>query len=422
MAPAAPATPAKASASIAAAEHAVWMCGFRPFFLATTLGAPLLIGVWLLFLAFGLPLPTVAGGATVWHAHELIFGFSLAAVAGFALTAIPEFTHTSSFGRGPVRQLALAWLLGRVFFWSSGLLGTTTLALAALAHLVFLGLLGRLLAPRLWRDPERRHLSFLWALGALTVCVAGFYADALIGHNPARWLHASLGVLMMLIVVAMSRISMRIVNGAIDELGGEDAARSDYRARPPRRNLVIACIGLYTAIELVFPGSRLSGWLALAAAAAVCNLLSDWHIGRALWRRWPLMLYGVYVLMAAGYAVIGTTLIAPEMVSVTSSSGRHLLAIGALGLSIYVVMNIAGRMHCGHPLDEHPWVPFGACLIVVAALTRAGSSLSGSGQSLLAISGVLWIIAFSIVAWRLAPLWLRSRQDGGRGCEGLSSP
>ena len=400
-----------------AAAHPLWMCGFRSFFLAAVLAAPLLIGCWVAFLALGLPLPAVPGGASVWHAHELLFGFAFAAVAGFALTSIPEFTRTAAFGRRPVRVLAGLWLLGRIGFWSSGAFGTPALLLAAAAHLGFLAGLAWLLAPRLWRDPERKHLAFLWALAALAACVIGFHAAAIAGEHPARWLHATVGVLMMLIVVAMSRISMRIVNGAIEEAGVIDA---EYRARPPRRNLAIFCIGLYTAVELVAPGTRLAGWLALAAAAALCNLLNDWHVGRALLRRWPLMLYGVYALMAAGYAVMGLAQLLDAGALPAVSAGRHLLTVGAMGLNIYIVMCIAGRMHCGRPLDEHPWVPTGAMLIAAAAILRAGAAWPGAnGGLLLAASGLLWGAAFALCAWHMAPLWLAPRADGGTGCEGL---
>ncbi len=400
-----------------AAAHPLWMCGFRSFFLATVLAAPLLIGLWMVFLATGLSLPAVPGGPTMWHAHELIFGFAFAAVAGFALTAIPEFTRSAAFGRQPVRHLATLWLLGRIAFWSSGLFGVPALLLSALTHLGLLAGLAWLLAPRLWRDPERKHLAFLWALAALGACVVGFYAAAIAGEYPARWLHATLGVLMMLIVVAMSRISMRIVNGAIDEAGVADA---EYRARPPRRNLAIFCIGLYTAVELFAPGSRIAGWLALAAAAALCNLLNDWHVGRALFRRWPLMLYGVYALMATGYALMGLAQVLDGGALLSVSAGRHLLTVGAMGLNIYLVMCIAGRMHCGRPLDEHPWVPTGAALIAIAALLRASVVLPGADSAhLLAASGLLWGAAFALCAWHMAPLWLAPRQDGGTSCEGL---
>lgn len=397
-----------------AAAHPVWLCGFRSFFLLTALSGVLFVLLWGAFLACGAPLPPVAGGPVVWHAHELLFGFGLASVAGFALTAIPEFTHSAAVAPRTVRALAGLWLLGRLAFWLSGWLGMAGLTLSAIAHLGLLAGLIAVLAPRLWNDPERRHLAFLWSLLALTVLVAGFYVDALRGEVPVRWLNATLGVLMMLIVVAMSRISMSIVNGALDEAGSAGVERIEYLARPPRRNLAIVCIGLYTAAEFLAPGARVGGWLALAVAAALCHLQSDWHIGRALFRRWPLMLFGVYVLMALGYGVIGVALVTG---SDGFSAGRHLLTVGALGLNVFVVLNIAGRIHTGHPLDEGLWVPSGAVLLVLAALLRA----SADSHLLMAAASVLWALPFAGFIWRMWPLYARPRSDGGSACAGLRS-
>ena len=109
------------------AKHPLWLCGFRPFFVLTAAAAPLFISLWIAFLAFGLPLPAVVGGPFIWHTHELIFGFGLAAVAGFSLTSIPEFTASSPVDRPSVRLLTGLWLLGRLAFWTSGLLGNPCL-------------------------------------------------------------------------------------------------------------------------------------------------------------------------------------------------------------------------------------------------------------------------------------------------------
>ena len=399
------------------AHHPVWSCGLRPFFLLAAFSALLLMLPWLAFLGHGFPLPQTAGGPFVWHAHELLFGFALAAMAGFLLTVVPEFTGSKDFTATQVRWLAFAWIAGRVGFWSSGWLGAPALALSGLAHLALIGGLAWLAAPRLWRDPEHKHLAFLWALTGFAACIAGFYFDALTGAHPARWLYATLGVFMMLIVVALSRISMRIVNHAIKESG---IAGVEYRARPPRRNLAIVCIGLYTAAEFLLPGSRLSGWLALAAAAAVANLMNDWHIGRVLFRQRPLMLYGVYVAMAAGYATMGSALV---FETAAFSAGRHLLAVGAIGLAIYTVMGIAGRAHCGQPFETRLWLPAGAGLLAAAALVRALAAWPGVNVPVVWLaSGLLWSAAFGLFAWYMAALLLSARADGLGGCKGTAIP
>ena len=195
-----------------ALEHPLWMCAMRPFFVLTMGSAVLLVALWSAVLALGLPPPRVAGGALVWHAHELLLGFGLAAVAGFVLTAVPEFTATASASPRTGRLLVLLWLLGRLGVWLSGAAGLPALALAALAHLGLIGGLLTLLLPALRTVAGRRQHAFGWALAALFLLAAGFYVDALRGQYPMRWLLAVLGLVMVLIIVAMSRISMRIVN------------------------------------------------------------------------------------------------------------------------------------------------------------------------------------------------------------------
>jgi uncharacterized protein involved in response to NO len=367
--------------------------------------------LWGTALAMDLPVPPL------WHAHELVFGFGLAAVTGFALTAIPEFTGHAGFAPSQVRALMALWLLGRLGFWLSawaGLPGQAGLLLAALAHTgLLLGLAARVAGP-LWTGAGRRHLAFLWALLALAALTVGFYADALRGIHPARWLDALVGLLMMLIIVAMSRISMRIVNRAIEQAGSAHAGKA-YLARPPRRHLAMLCIGLYTAVEFAAPGQRIGGWLALSAAAAMLNLQADWHVGLPLLRRWPLMLYAVYAFMALGYGAKGASLL---LDGAGSSAARHLLAMGALGLNIYAVICIAGRAHCGLALDESRWVAAGAGLIAVAALLRATAGWYGGAGSmgLMALAGACWSLAFGLLLWRLGPVLLAPRADGRSGC------
>ncbi|AVR88559.1 NnrS family protein [Thauera aromatica] len=404
----------------------VFMCGFRPFFLATAVYGALLVLVWLVFLGTGGALPAVAGGALVWHAHELMFGFGLAALAGFVLTAVPEFTATPPFGRGVALLCVLLWGAARVAFWLSPLAGDVAgPVLAALFETGFALVLLGLVVPRLWRDPERRQLGFLWGLAAMVAMVAGFHFDVVRGLYPMRWLLAAVGVMMTLIVVAMSRISMRIVNDALDVERTRRAAGSAgrdadedlpaYRARPPRRNLAIFAIALYTVAEFALPQSAIAGWVALAAAAAVLNLLNDWHVGRALLTRWAFMLYAVYWLLALGYGLIG---VARLGLPIAASAGLHLLTVGAMGLSVFAVLCIAGRTHAGYPLDLRPWVGVAGMLIGGAALLRAAAGFPGvPAPALQLASGLAWVLAYGLAAFRLGVLFIRARVDGGEGCE-----
>lgn len=400
------------------AAHPLFLCAFRPFFLAAAWTAAIDLALWLGFLAAGLPLPDVPGGPVVWHVHELLWGFGLAAIIGFLLTAVPEFTGAASCRPRTTMTLLGLWLFARVAFAASGIVGPMP---AALAELASVALLASLAAPPLLRDPARRHLGFVVALGALGVTLAGFHVDSLRGVYPMRWLHAGVDMVMILVILAMSRISTRIVNDALDLLraAGHDPGDA-YRAPPPRRNLAIFSICAYSAMQWSSPGSPNAGWLALAAAAATFNLLNDWHRGRVLLDRWVAMLYTVYLFMALGYALIGLSHLAGIG---APSAGLHLLTIGAMSLAVFASMSIAGRIHGGWPLDQRPWLPTAAAMLAGSAVLRAAAGLGIPGEAgLLHASSALWIGAFLWWALKFHPVLTRPRPDGRSDCGDYEPP
>lgn len=400
-----------------AVDQPWWQCGFRPFFVGGAGLAALALCWWAAALLGGAPLPPAARamGGSLWHAQALLLGLGLAAVAGFLLTAVPEFTGTPAVAPRAVRRLALAWALAVL---GDSLGGATGRLLAAAGWSVLLGGLLAELAPRLWRDPGRPHLGFVPALLALAAALALWQADHWRGRADPRGLLALLGVMMLLMVLAMSRISMRVLNDALEQARAAGQAPADrlYLARPPRRHLAMACIGAHTGVQLLWPGHASAGWLALAAAAAMAHLLNDWHVGRALLGRRPLMLYLVYVAMAGGYAVLGAGTLAGA--PAWRSAGWHLLGIGGFGLGILAVMAIAGRTHAGLPPDERGWLPWAVAALLAAAVLRVAPAAGAAPLAAWALAAAGWTVAWSLVLWWLAPPWWRARADGRRGCAG----
>lgn len=387
-------------------------CGFRPFFVLAPIYGVLLIGLWAPFWSGGAVLPDSIGGPIAWHVHELIFGFVMAALAGFITTAAPEFTGCEEFRRGPLLALVLLWLVARLTFWLSGPLGVWPAAMAGLALPTYLLYL---VGPVIWRDPGRKHMGFAYAIASLIALEAGFFASAVRGEPVMPWLYAAIGLVMVLIIVAMSRISMRIINGTEE---GIDIVDPDvvYLARPPRRNMAIFTILLFSATEFLVPGNPVTGWFALAAAAAMLNLLNDWHIGRALFTRWVFPLYMVYWLIALGYLLIGLSLLADWPLI---SGGRHLLTIGAIGLSVLLVMTVAGQVHTGRQLTYPRWLTLAVSALLIATLVRALLLLpafSGHFSSLILLSGAGWVLAYLLYAVFFWPILTQPAADGRSGC------
>ncbi|WP_207226361.1 NnrS family protein [Corticibacter populi] len=401
--------------------HPVFLCGFRPFFFFSGIAACALMGWWLLSLS-GVPAVAAwqpSGGPMLWHACELILGFGMAAVAGFLLTAVPEFTGSEPQPASRLLCVAVLWLLARLAWlpaawlpWGVGI------GLLATLNLGFTAGLLALLLPALWRDRTRRHLSFGWALLAMLAVEAGFFLALYRHGDPMAWLLLAIGLMMVLIVIAGSRISMNVVNRLVEagRPGLADHETVGYLARPPRRNFAVFCICLFSGVEFLKGHDLVTGWLALAAAAAMFNLLNDWHVGRALLYRWALILYAGYWLVALGYAGIGLAMLGAPW---TPSSGRHLLLVGAMGLSIFTVMNIAGRIHAGLWLDDRRWVPLAAAMLVLAALLRwlAGwFAMAQWSAMLLLVAGLLWMAAFALYLCFSAAILLQPRTDGQQGC------
>lgn len=391
-------------------------CGFRPFFLGAALWAALALLLWLLMLSGVLTMPAAPLAGPVWHAHEMVWGFGMAAVVGFLLTAVPEFTATPAFAPRDTAWLLGVWLAARLL-GLAGLLGAAAPAwawLAALPNLALVLWLAARALPRLLRQPERPHQSFALALLALAVLEAGFWADTLRGGDALRWVNALVGLMMVLIVLAQSRISMALLHGMLDHLGVHEA---DYRAPPPRRGLAVVCIVLASGAELAGLAPSTLGWLALAAAAAVLALMTDWHLGRALLHRWVWPLYAVYVCMAAGFALLGLAWLGAPW---APSAGRHLLTVGSMGLAVLAVMNIAGRIHTGRQLDDRPWRLVATLLLLAATAARVLASTPASGAAVLTwwwLAALAWIgawLLYAAFAWRHLT---GPRTDGGTGCE-----
>lgn len=349
----------------------------------------------------------MAGGAlpfTVWHVHEMVWGLGLAAVAGFLLTAVPEFSDSPELGRQHTLALFGLWLAGRGLALAAAWLGGLTqlwLLLCAAAHLGLVLWLLLLAIPPLWHQPERPHLGFGVALLVLLGLETVFWWLSLRGQSAALpWLYAQLHLLMVLIVLAQSRISMRLLHGMLDRFG---VRQDDYRAPRPRQGLAIAGMVAVAVAELLSLPLSTQGWLALATAAAVLALMGDWHFGRQLLQRWVWPLYAVYLALAAGYALLGLGWLGAPW---PASAGRHLLGVGGMGLAILTVFNIAGRIHAGWQLDDRPWRLWATAALLLAAGVRALAAMPATGLSPQAgwwLAGLVWCVAwllYVVFAWR----------------------
>lgn len=386
-------------------DHPVLGYGFRPFFALAGLYGALSIGLWLLIwtgvLGFS---PALA--LTQFHAHEMLFGFAGAAMGGFLLTAVPNWT-----GQGPVRGpalliLVLAWVAGRAAMWSSGAIDPR---LAAAADLLFFPLLAAFQAPAIVVRSARHNLVFVAILAALFAANLGVHLGALGVADTAAWgLRLGLNVLILAVTLVGGRIVPAFTQGGLKAQGIPAAI-----VPAPRLDVAaILCVAAMTAAEAAHAPDGAVGSLAALAALANLARLLRWR-GHETWR-WPLLwvlhlgmawlVAGLALKAAAGFGAL------PEVLAL------HALGAGAIGTMVLAVMTRATLGHTGRALAAAPgsWAAYLA--ISLGALLRVAAPLVPDLQIPLTVAGgSLWAAGFAVFLWLYGPMLIGPRPDGRTG-------
>lgn len=369
--------------------------GFRPFFLGAGTWSALAVALWLGEITGYVALPTVFDPA-VWHAHEMLFGFLAGVIAGFLLTAIPNWT-----GRLPLRGRGLAllaalWVLGRVAVGISALIGPLLAAVLDLAFPVALCLvvLREILAGRNWRN--------LPIVGVLAVLVA----SDLLSHLEPLGLAAT-GRLGLRLGIAALAVLITLVGGRIVPSFTRNWLAKRGEPRLPRpfgrldRLAILASIAAGLAWTLA-PEASASGVLALLAAISGGARLAGWRGLRTLAEPLVWVLHLGYAWLVLGWTLLGAAILLPAF---ESAAALHALTAGAMGTMTLAVMTRASLGHSGRPLHAGTGTTLCYGLVGVAALLRVLAPLVPGGTALLfGLSGLAWIGAFGLFVALYGPL------------------
>ncbi|HUC67695.1 MAG TPA: NnrS family protein, partial [Stellaceae bacterium] len=248
--------------------------GFRPFFLGAAIWAALAIPLWLALYANEIGLPSTLA-PLIWHAHEMIFGFAMAAVAGFLLTAIPNWTGRMPLQGGPLAILVLLWASGRIAVLFSAAIGAPAAAIVDLAFpMVFLAVVAReLLAGRNGRNLPMLGALLLLLIGNLLVHLEslGIAATAELGNR------IGLSTLLMLIALVGGRIIPSFTRNWLTKARPEIAPPAP-EGRLDRAALIVTALAL--ACWAAAPDAAITPWAALVAGVAVAIRWSRWRGAR----------------------------------------------------------------------------------------------------------------------------------------------
>jgi len=377
--------------------------GFRPFFLLGALFAALAVPLWLIALE-GHAGWQPSGGWLAWHRHELVFGFGLAIIAGFLLTAAQNWTGIPGPSGRPLGVLVALWLVGRVA-WLGGLPGGWLLAIELLFPLGVCLALGRML----WKARQRRNypvlviVTLLGLADALSVCGLIRADEALQrqGVLAALWLIAAL----------LGLIGGRVIPFFTQRGVGR------IEAIPPVVWLDFALLGggvlvavLHAVGVATLPVPAIGALFVLLAVGHGVRLVR-WQ-DRRLWRvplLWSLHIgYAWLILACLGMAGWHFGLIH------NGSAALHALSVGAMGGLILAMIARVSLGHTGRPLEPSKWMILAFALLNLGGLARVfGVGFWPHGA--LCVAGACWVAAFALFVICYAPILGRPRPDGHPG-------
>lgn len=362
--------------------------GFRPFFLGAGLCSFITVAYWLAIFQGVASLPT-AFDPVAWHAHEMIFGFAGAVIAGFLLTAIPNWTGRMPLQGMPLIVLFGTWLIGRLAVATSAVVGAGLAAMLDLSFLavLFAVVLREILSGRNWRNlPMPLALVVLLVANLLThLDAAGQASTGLIGQR--------LGIATMILLISL--VGGRIIPSFTRNWLAKRAEVSMPASfsRFDQISLFITMAALVAWV--VRPDGQTTGVALLAAGLLSFVRLARWRGHRTLVEPLVWSLHLGFAWVPVGFLLLGLGVFLPALFS--STAGLHALTAGAIGSMTIAVMTRATLGHSGRQLVADGWTTTIYALVAVAAASRVLAPLAFEiYYPLLWGSGLLWCAAFGL--------------------------
>jgi uncharacterized protein involved in response to NO len=375
---------------------ALWELGFRPFYLLAALQALLSVPLWALQFTGVLQAPLLRGPA--WHAHEMVFGYTLAVVIGFLFTAGRNWSGQATPTGKPLMALAALWLLARVLVLSPW----TWAALAANVAVPWGAAWGLWRALR--RGQNRRNYFFVGLLVAMGAAAAVLHLNlmGLIRLPAGLGLPVALDIVLFMIAVMAGRVLPMFSNNGVPGLNAQRKAGVER-----------AALGTVLAL-LAFDALGIQG-LPLVALLGVSLLVHSLRL--LLWQPWGTLHKPLVWVLQAAYAWLPLHLglrAAAELGWCAPGPATHALTVGLIGLITLGMITRTALGHTGRPLHAGPVELAAYVAVLLAAAVRVFLPLLAPNLLLasVGISAALWSLAFALYLVRYLPILTRPRADG----------
>jgi uncharacterized protein involved in response to NO len=383
-------------AAVGAHRFALWELGFRPFYLLASTFAALSIGLWALQFSGWLGHPYL--DSSMWHAHEMLFGFALAVVVGFLFTAGRNWSGRPTPTGLPLAALAALWVAGRVlvltpFGWAAAIVNAAFPLAAAVA-----------LAIPFFAAGNRRNYFFVALLALMSVAVMAFHLARLdvLAIPGGAAIQVALDIILFIMAVMGGRVIPMFTNNGVPGAGAE---RID----------MVEKAALGSVLVLLVADVLNVGGVPLAVVAALAALA---HLTRgALWRPWKTLRAPLVWILQAGYLWLALHLALRAGAAlgwIGSSPATHALTAGAIGSLVIGMITRTALGHTARPLRAGRAELACYVLVTLAAVVRVFVPLAFPAQLVNAVlvSALLWSAGFGLYAVRYWPILTRPRLDG----------
>lgn len=371
--------------------------GFRPFYLLASVFAVVAMILWIL--AIGGRIEGPAGiGLVDLHAHEFLFGFAPAVLAGFLLTAARSWSGLPTASGSGLGALALLWIAGRVAMAFSAGPG------AMLIDALFLPTLALVAAVPIIRSGKLTHLRVVALVSLLGAANIAFHLQQSGTVNVDRLVPIVAGIGIWILMITL--VGGRVVPNFTDNARGAPLAR-----RFPAFDAIVFATTAAAFLADMSGLEEASAPLYILAAILHVVRLVLWHPFRGLDEPllWALPLAFAWIpvgLALMGMAALG---LVPQVAAI------HALTIGAVTGMMLAIMTRSTLGHTGRPLRASGVDAIIYLSASAAAVARVSASFVDDGSSLTTVAGIAWIVAFAIFALRYGPMLIAPRADEAAG-------
>ena len=382
-------------------DHPIFDLPFRSFFISAVGISVISLLIWIAFLHGQISLFNQGLNATVWHIHEMLFGFGATVAVGFLLTAVQTWTNKPSIKGSPVIALLSLWLLVRIFLLvNQPLFIYMAIALQLTWWLIVITVFSRLVISA----KNSRNYVFIPLLTTLMILNVGVLILDTLGHTDIALHFARTAVLMFGLLMAI--LGGRVIPFFTSAATHVKATTSPSWVTP------LLLVTSISGISVFFVGQFISlpfTPAALMICAGILHILrlSFWHSKATLSQPLLWSLHLSYLSLAIGLLLLGSSYL---HTFILFSDALHMITIGAMGLMIIAMMSRVSLGHTGRRLQPSKWVALSFALLFSAAIARVFLPMLGHIQLAWDLSALAWMLAGCIFLVIYAPILAKARK------------